>query len=338
VLPDADAATVHETAQRMQRAIETPVENDGRSLCVGASIGVSIFPTHARTLETLMRNADIAMYGAKRSGLGHVVFDAGEVARQAEDDALAVELRGALPRGEVAVHYQPTVQSHTGTVIGVEALLRWEHPLHGTLSAERFMPLAEQAGVRNQLYEFALEQAVRQAGSWRHAGLALIVSVNVDARMLVDRQLPARFERLLETHGVDPNMIEVEIAETSLLGDVSRVSTTAVELAALGLVLVVDDFGADHTSLNSLAYLPIHKLKVHRKLLAAALESRRDVIMLEGLAELAHKLGLQVVVGGVEGVDGLDLARRIGADFVQGYHMGAPMPAAAAERLFEIAA
>jgi diguanylate cyclase (GGDEF)-like protein len=330
VLPDAPLIGIHETARRLRRAIETPLEHDGVMLGVGASIGIAVAPEHGRTVAALLRHADSAMYQAKRAGLGHVVFDPGARERDAATDSLARELNGALDRGEVVLHYQPTIRLDTLEVRGVEAVLRWEHPREGTIAADRFLPLAERAGVHQRLYDFALREAVRQAGEWRRAGVDLSVAVNLDARTLLDRDLPRRLERLLAEHGVDAQQLEVEISEPALLSDVDRVTAGATELAALGVVLAVDDFGADQTSLKSLAYLPIEKLKLDRSLLVRALDSQRDRIVLAGVIELAHKLGLATVATGVESAEALELVRELGCPLAQGDHLGAPALAVAA--------
>jgi EAL domain-containing protein (putative c-di-GMP-specific phosphodiesterase class I) len=275
-------------------------------------------------VAALLRHADSAMYQAKRAGLGHAVFDPDASARDAAADSLAGELNGALERGEIVLHYQPTVALDSLEIRGVEAMLRWEHPLEGTLPADRFMPLAERAGVHQRLYDFALREAVRQAGEWRRAGLEVSVAVNLDARTLLDPDLARRLERLLADHGVDARQIEAEISEAALLSDLDRVTAGAIELAALGLTLAVDEFGADQTSLNSLAYLPIEKLKIDRSLLRRALDSKRDRIVLAGIIELAHRLGLCAVVTGVDSAEGLELVRELGCELAQGSHLGAP--------------
>ena len=228
VLPDAPLIGIHETAKRLQHAIETPLQHDGATMGVGASVGIALAPQHGRTVGSLLRHADIAMYQAKRAGLGYVVFDPGSTERDAAAAALAGELEGALDRGEILVHYQPTVAVESLAVRGVEALLRWAHPAQGTLPADRFMPLAERAGVGRRLYEFALREAVRQAGAWRRAGLELAVAINLDTQTLVDRDLPRRLERLLAEHGVEPAQVEAEISETALLSDVNRVTAGAI--------------------------------------------------------------------------------------------------------------
>jgi diguanylate cyclase (GGDEF)-like protein len=334
VLGDGTLSAVHETAVRIQQAIEAPVEHDGLVLSVGASVGIAIYPEHGKNTSTLLRNADVAMYQAKRAGLGHVVFDPGSTSRDEEDRSLTTDLGGALARGEILLHYQPTVAIATQEVVGVEALLRWNHPAQGLLAADRFMPLAEAAGVRTEIYDFALADAIRQAGEWQRAGLGISVAINLDPRTLADRELPTRFERLLAEHGVDGEQLEAEISEASLLGDIDRVSGTAVQLAALGVRLVVDDFGADYSALNSLAYLPVEKLKIDRALLNRALGSRRERIVLTGITELAHNLGLGVVVAGVEDDEALELVAEIGVDTAQGYLLGAPMsPTAIGGRL-----
>jgi EAL domain-containing protein (putative c-di-GMP-specific phosphodiesterase class I) len=257
-------------------AIETPLEHEGATLAVGASIGIAVAPQHGRAVGTLLRHADLAMYQAKRSGVGHVVFEPGANERDAAAESLTEDLKEALDRGEIVLHYQPTVALDSLEVGGVEALLRWEHPEEGTLPADRFIPLADRARVRHRLYDFALCEAVRQAGEWRRAGLELSVGINLDARTLIDRDLPRRLEWLLAEHGVDAQQLVAEISEAELLSDVERVTAGAIELAALGVVLAVDNFGGRQTSLNSLAYLPIETLKIDRTLLARALDAPRS--------------------------------------------------------------
>jgi diguanylate cyclase (GGDEF)-like protein len=328
VLPDAPLIGIHETARRLQHAIETPLEHDGATLAVGASIGIALAPQHGRAVGALLRHADSAMYQAKRSGLGHVVFEPGARERDTTKDSHTDDLGQALDRGEIVVHYQPSVALDALEFRGVEALLRWVHPQQGTLSADRFVPLAERAGLGRRLSDFALREAVRQAGEWRRAGLELQVGVNLDARTLLDRDFPRRLERLLAEHGVEAQQLEAEISETVLLGDVDRVTAGAVELAALGVVLAVDGFGAEQTSLNSLACLPIEKLKLDRRLLTRALESERDRMVVAAVVELAHQLRLTTVVTGVDSAEALELARELGCELGQGSHLGAPTAAA----------
>ncbi len=329
VLAGADDEAALDTAVRMREAIERPVEFDGMSLEVGASIGIALHPEHGATVAALMERADAAMYEAKRDGLGFLAYEASDDGAEHDDQLLASELRDAVERGEITLHYQPTIEVATGEVAGVEALLRWHHPSRGLLPANRFMGLAERAGASRRLLDFALAEAIRQAGAWRRDGIELAVSVNLDAATLVDTELPARLESLFAEHGVDAEQIRVEVPARALAGEAARLQKVAIELAAVGVSLAVDNFGSDHSSLASLGLLPIEVLKLDRAFVGPLAESPRDRIIARAIVDLAHRLRLRVVAEGVADAAAFELAQQLGVDEAQGYHLGAPAPAAA---------
>jgi diguanylate cyclase (GGDEF)-like protein len=333
VLSGVGMEGARESAVRTQQVLEEPFTSDGLLLSVGASIGIALHPEHGTTPSELMKHADVAMYEAKRAASGYEIYDPETDTSDAERLALVSELRLAPERGEIVLHYQPKIDLVSGEVDGVEALLRWRHPAHGLITAERLMPLAEQAGVSQRIRDYALVEAIRQAGEWRRNGIEISVAVNLDARSLVDRELPGRVAAMLTEHGVEAAQIEVEITETSMLSDLTRVRAVARELAATGVILVVDDFGTGYSSLNSLSHLPIEKLKIDGSFVRRAADSDRDRAIVAATIELSHSLGLQVVAEGVEDADSLELVRALGADYAQGYHVGAPVdPAVIASR------
>jgi diguanylate cyclase (GGDEF)-like protein len=333
VLSGVGMEGARESAVRTQQVLEEPFTSDGLLLSVGASIGIALHPEHGTTPSELMKHADVAMYEAKRAASGYEIYDPETDTSDAERLALVSELRLAPERGEIVLHYQPKIDLVSGEVDGVEALLRWRHPAHGLITAERLMPLAEQAGVSQRIRDYALVEAIRQAGEWRRNGIEISVAVNLDARSLVDRELPSRVAAMLTEHGVEAAQIEVEITETSMLSDLTRVRAVARELAATGVILVVDDFGTGYSSLNSLSHLPIEKLKIDGSFVRRAADSDRDRAIVAATIELSHSLGLQVVAEGVEDADSLELVRALGADYAQGYHVGAPVdPAVIASR------
>jgi EAL domain-containing protein (putative c-di-GMP-specific phosphodiesterase class I) len=281
---------------------------------------------------TLMKHADVAMYGAKRAGMGYGIYDPKADLHNADRLSLASELRRAVDRNEIVAHYQPIVDLHTGDVAGMEALLRWNHPTRSLLTAAQFMPVAEQIGIVSTLSEHALRLAIRQCSKWRSAGSELTVAVNVDMRSLVDLGLPERVASVLADYDLDPCLLEMEITEMSLMGDPVHVRRVASELAEIGVKLVIDDFAAGYTSLRYLAQLPISKLKIDRSLVSGIGKAPREQIIVAGIIEIAHNLGLGVVAEGIEDEVTLDLVRDLGSDLAQGYHLGKPAAARALPR------
>jgi EAL domain-containing protein (putative c-di-GMP-specific phosphodiesterase class I) len=232
-------------------------------------------------------------------------------------------MRLAVQRGEIVAHYQPVVDLRTGEIDGMEALLRWNHPARGLLTAAEFIPLADQIGIVPALSEHALQLAVRQCREWHSAGAELTVAVNLDMRSLLDPGLPGRVAALLAEHRLDPRFLELEITEMSLMGDQDRVGGIASELAETGVKLVIDDFAAGYTSLRYLTQLPISKLKIDRSLIAGA-ENPPARFVVAGIIDIAHNLGLDVVAEGIEDEATLDLVRALNSDLAQGYYLGRP--------------
>jgi diguanylate cyclase (GGDEF)-like protein len=332
ILPDTGLEGAFAIASRMVEVAETPFAIDGLSLSVGASVGIALYPRDGLRVATLVKRADIAMYAAKRAGIGYGVYDAEADSHDADQLSLASELRGALERGELVAHYQPIVDLRTREVEGMEALLRWEHPTRGLLAAAQFIPLAEQIGILPALSEHALKLAIQQCREWQLEDAEMTVAVNIDMRSLVDLGLPKRVGSLLAEHDLDPRLLELEITEMALMGDPVRVCRVASELAEIGVKLVIDDFAAGYTSLRYLAQLPISKLKIDRSLIAGIADAPREQIIVAGIIDIAHNLGLDVVAEGIEDETTLELVGNLHSDLAQGYHLGRPTAAPALHR------
>jgi diguanylate cyclase (GGDEF)-like protein len=323
LLPDTSLDEARAIAGRLVEVSTAPFEIDGLSLSVGASTGIALYPQHGRHAATLIKHADVAMYEAKRSGVGYAVYDPRADLHHADLLSLASELRVAMQRSEIVAHYQPVVDLHTNRVESMEALLRWNHPARGLLSAGEFMPLAQQLGLVPSLSEHALLLAVQECTKWQSQGTELTVAVNLDMTSLMDPDLPKRVAALLAEYDLDPRRLELEITETSLMGDQARVLQIATELTAIGVKLAIDDFAAGHTSLRYLVQLPVSKVKIDRSLIARA-GAEPERIIIAGIIDIAHNLGLGVVAEGIEDEKTLELMRDLESDFAQGFHLGRP--------------
>ncbi len=327
LLPTADAARVGAVAAALRLALEEPLVIDGQILSVGVSIGSARCPDHGADGTTLLRHADIAMYVAKRGGLGHVAYDPAHDGHDATRLALVADLRQALDRDELAVHYQPKVDIHTGRVVGVEALVRWPHPAHGLLPPDRFIPLAEQTGLIVPLTAWVLDAALRQCRAWERTGLALEVAVNLSLRNLRDPQLCATVEGALRRHGVPAARLCLELTESVVMADAEGTRATLARLAGLGVRLAIDDFGTGYSSLSYLSLLPVHELKIDRSFVRHMATRAADATIVASTIGLGHSLGLSVVTEGVEDARTWALLGRLGGDIGQGYYVSRPLPA-----------
>ncbi len=266
------------------------------------------------------------MYAAKRGHRGHAVYDPAEDEHSAARLARVAALGTAIAAGELRLHYQPKLELRAGRVAWVEALARWPHPTAGLLPPAAFVPLAEQAGLIVPLTRWALDAALAQAAAWARAGRALGVEVNLSAWDVADPALPDAVAALLAAHAVPPARLRLELTETALLADTARTATALARLAALGVGLAVDDFGAGYSSLAYLRRLPVDELKIDRSFVRRMAVDRGDAAIVAHTIALGHALGLAVTAEGVEDATTLDRLRALGCDRAQGYHLSPPVP------------
>ena len=326
-----DEAHALRVVERVRKAFERPFPLGDSELFATTSIGIALGRGRAETPETLVENADAAMYRAKDNG-GNCfeLFDGAMRDRAVRRLATSSALHRAVERGEFRVVYQPTVRLATGEVEGVEALLRWERPDHGTVPPGEFVPLAEENGLIVPIGAFVLEAACQQARRWQDAvagGVAPTVSVNLSARQLVDPGLLPLVEGALDRSGVDPTTISLEITESVLMGDVAASGSVLSELKGLGMRLYVDDFGTGYSSLTYLQRFPVDGVKVDRSFVAGLGTSSDDDAIVRAVIGLAHGLGLVAVAEGVETQEQLDHLIDLRCDIAQGYHLGRPSTA-----------
>jgi diguanylate cyclase len=312
---------------RILDAFQLPFPVDEHPLEVSASIGVALCPDHGTNSETLIRRAEMAMYSAKRSSTGYAFYTVDHDPYNPERFLILSELRQAIASNQLLLHYQPKASLSTGQVKQVEALVRWQHPQHGLLLPDQFIPLAEQTGLMKPLSFWVLETALRQCQAWQKAGLDLAVSVNLTMPNLQDSQFPDKIAELLQTWHVPASRLEVEVTESVLAADPQRVEQNLSRLGRMGVLLAIDDFGTGYSSLASLRRLPVNTIKIDKSFIIGMAADPNDEIIVRTTIDLGHNLGLTVVAEGVEGREAWDLLSTLGCDLAQGYYLSRPMPA-----------
>ena len=330
LLPDVtDLAAAVEIARKLLLALAAPFTVEGVALDIEASIGVVLSGEHGDDPTTLLQRADIAMYAAKAQNLGVCVYDADLNGHSPAKLALLGELRRALELDQLLLHYQPKVSISTGEVVGAEALVRWQHPDRGLVFPDAFIPVAEHTGLIKPLTTYVLKAALAQAKTWLDAGQPLMVSVNLSARNLLDEGLPHEVAGLLASTGVPAELLELEVTESAIMTEPVRAQRLLEALAALGVRLSIDDFGAGYTSLGQLKHLPVTELKIDKSFVMTMTEDTSNSLIVHSVVDLGHNLGLTIVAEGVESAAALAVLADFDCDIAQGYHLSRPIPIAA---------
>ncbi|WP_428419779.1 EAL domain-containing protein [Methylibium sp.] len=319
----------HIVDQRLIPLIRQPHLVEGAELHVSCSVGIAVFPDDAIDIDELMRHADTAMYQAKAGGRDAAQFFTAEMTERAESRMqLEAHLRRAVELRQLQLHWQPRVSAATGALLGVEGLLRWEHPERGMVSPASFIPLAEETGLIVPIGAWVIEETCRQVAAWRAQGLPHWgVSINLSARQLRDEGLTDLVRSALQHHGVPPGVLELELTESMVMEDAERNLRQMHTLRALGVGLSIDDFGTGYSSLAYLNRFPIDKLKIDRSFVHDMLADPTDRAITMAIIGLGHTLGLQVVAEGVEEPRAAALLREARCDELQGFLFGRPMPA-----------
>jgi EAL domain-containing protein (putative c-di-GMP-specific phosphodiesterase class I) len=298
---------------------------EGEAIEVGGSIGVAIFPDHGQDADTLLRRADVAMYVAKRAGSGYASYALEQDTHSPNRLSLIAELRPAIDHGQLLLHYQPKIEIATRRITSVEAVVRWEHPRHGMMMPDLFIPLAEQSGLIRRLGLWVLKTALKQVKAWQDAGLNLQVAVNLSMRNLHDPQLPDTIQEILLRYGVPPELLKVEITETTLMGDPEHAVKLLTRLNELGVKVAIDDFGIGYSSLAYLRRLPAEEIKIDKSFVLDMTTEENDAVIVRSTIDLGHNLGMKVVAEGVESQESWDLLAKWGCDLAQGYYMSLPL-------------
>jgi diguanylate cyclase (GGDEF)-like protein len=327
-----DAADAMRVSARLHAALQPPVLLDGREIFISTSIGIAIAEQggHCNAAD-LLRDADTAMYRAKSLGTAQtVLFDERMHLRAVAQLTLESELRRAVERAELRLHYQPIVEAITGEVLGFEALVRWAHPERGLVSPLEFIPLAEESGLINDIGDWVLREACRQLQAWRQefsGRPGLYMSVNLSAKQLLQPDLLERVDAAIAAAGVEPHCIALEITESALLHNRETTHKTLLDLRARGLHLYVDDFGTGYSSLSYLQNFPFDALKIDRAFVNRLTPGIEEVEMVSTIVTIARNFNMGVIAEGVENLGQLERIIMLGCRKVQGFHFARPMPA-----------
>jgi diguanylate cyclase (GGDEF)-like protein/PAS domain S-box-containing protein len=326
-LADDDGA--QQVAEKMIASMAAPMLIEGQALNTSCSVGISLFPADGRDSATLMKNADVAMYYAKEKGRNNYQFFSAEMNTRAQE-RLSVEnyLRLALKRNELVLHYQPRVNASTGAVVGVEALIRWQHPRRGLLLPEKFIDVAEDSGLIVPIGEWVLQAACAQLAAWQKSVRPdLRLSVNISVEQILDgKRLYGAVEAAVKSAGVDPATLELEITESHLMQNIEEKVALLDRLGALGVGLAIDDFGTGYSSLSYLKRLPVDTIKIDSSFVRDIGVDPNDEAIITAILAMAHSLHLSVVAEGVETESQLKALRALGCDEYQGFLASPALP------------
>lgn len=336
VLPEIDSPTMASAiAGKIQRALADVSHSVGaHTLYATPSIGISLFPADGCDGQTLLRNADMAMYHAKDAGRNNYQFYADKMNEAAGErlqmeNALRQAVSGITPvNSPFSLHFQPQVCPHNGQVIGLEALARWEHPVMGHIPPDRFIPVAEETGLIQPLGDWIFWETCRNIRTFRDAGLENFrVAVNISAQQLRHENLPLVVRGALACYDLRPSDLELEITESTAMQNPELTRSVLDQFAAMGILLSIDDFGTGYSSLAYLKHLPIHRLKLDRSFVRDIQTDPNDAAICSATVALGHNLGLEVVAEGVETAEQRDYLTALGCDILQGYLYSRPIPA-----------
>ena len=321
----SDVADCASLANRVIQVLAQPLEIQGHQVTLSGSVGVALYPEHGDRLK-LVQNADAAMYTAKRAGGNTYALFESRMNEGLQDQlSLQQDLRHALERGELQLHYQPKIDARQGRLQGVEALLRWQHPTRGMVGPNVFIPIAERFGLINGLGNWVIEESCRQMRVWADEGLSMNVAINLSVHQLRTEELVPRIESALARYQVMPSQLLCEITESVAMEDIESTQRAFEALSRIGVYLSIDDFGTGYSSLSYLRQLPARQLKIDRSFVAD-IEVRPDArAIVSAVIQLAHQLGLRVVAEGVETEGQRDILLVLQCDELQGYLLARPM-------------
>jgi diguanylate cyclase (GGDEF)-like protein len=330
-----DSRDASAIAARVGTAFEAPFVLGDVSIDVNASLGIAVYPDHADDADTLMKRADIAMYEAKKNQSGVAVYEPGRDEHSLRRLSLMMELRQAIAGDELELYYQPKIDVATARVVHAEALVRWNHPKHGVMRPDEFIPLAEQSGKIGLITKWVIRKAIAQCAAWRREGIDLTIAVNLSALDLFDSELPTFISGLLSDADLPPAKLVLEITESAVMKDATYALKILADLKRRGLCLAIDDFGTGYSSLAHLKRLPVDELKIDKSFVLNLSESATDdLVIVRSTIELGHNMGLIVIAEGVETAESWAILKRLGCDMAQGYYMSPPLSVGKIEEWF----
>lgn len=319
-------------ARAVIRSLETPFDVENQSLYISATIGIAVAPEHGNQPLELLQKAEVAMQAAKRQkiALTHYTsaYDRHAVRRLALANTLREELNGT--QSSLSLAYQPQVEMKSGRFCGMEALLRWNPPREGRVTADELIPIAEQTGLIYQLTPWVLERAFKEFSSLKLSDECKpMLAANLSALNLHDADFPHKLERLMDKWAIEPAALQLEITESAMMADAARAHRTLANIHALGIELTIDDFGTGFSSLSYLKHLPVSKLKIDKSFVISMLQDENDAVIIRSTIDMAHNMGLKIVAEGVENQETYDLLEILDCDTVQGYFISRPLDIAA---------
>jgi diguanylate cyclase (GGDEF)-like protein len=323
---NSSTANASQMAKGLLRLLGDPFVVEGQALEIGCSIGVAVFPEHGKTADDVLRRADMAMYAAKESRHTFAVYEPSQDEGVGNPLAMMAELRAAIRTGQLVLEYQPIVDTRTGAVSHVEALVRWHHPQRGIIPPGDFIPFAEDSGLIGPLTEWVIGTALRQTRTWHEQGTKLGVAVNISMRNLLDPDLDAHVAELIQRLNAQARWLRLEITESAIMSDPKRVARTLARLRGIGVGLSVDDFGTGYSSLAHLQRLPVDEVKVDRSFVASMISDHNSAAIVRAALDLGRNLRLITVAEGVENQQTADLLMSLGCDSIQGFYVSRPLP------------
>ena len=325
LLPGTASASAELIVKKLLLSLCQRVNLEGVMVDVVASMGVASYPEHDVDITHLLLKADVAMYAAKRANVRYRVYTPEIEAVAARNVELQKELRYAIEHEQLLLHYQPKISHHSGCIMGVEALVRWNHPQRGLVAPDEFIPLAESSGLIQPLAQWVLQAALQQSVVWHAAGYSFTVAVNLSTRNLLDIDLPVRVAQLLATYSARPEWLVFEITESAVMAEPARALETLTKLHKMGIQLSLDDFGTGYSSLAYLKKLPVGEIKIDKSFIKDMELDASDTVIIRSTIALGHNLGMKVVAEGVENIQTWDLLTALGCDASQGEYMSRPM-------------
>ncbi|MCU1468993.1 MAG: GGDEF-domain containing protein [Glaciihabitans sp.] len=323
-----DGQAAREVAVRLRAALGEPVRVDGVSFDLEGSVGIALHPDHAPDFEMLLQRADVAMYVAKEARSGVEIYSPAKDRNSPARLGMLGDLRRAIDRKELELHFQPKIGLIDGQLVGMEALLRWRHPEQGLIGPAQFLPIAEQTYLMRSITHYVVDCVLTQAATWWREGLTVQVSINISGRDLLDSTLTDTIRVGLMERGLPAAMLQLEITERILMNEPAYAGDTVGALAELGIPLSLDDFGTGYSSLVRLKRLPVEEIKIDSSFVHRLTESCDDAVIVRSVIDLVRTLGLRSVAEGVEDHKTAQLLREMGCDAAQGWHFGRPMDAA----------
>jgi len=327
LLPETDEIGAGTVAHKMLMALEPPFEIADMSFNIGASLGIATYPKHGNTTSVLLKSADVAMYQAKNNKLGYCIYNPISDIHTPDRLSLMTELRDAIHNDALELYYQPKVDLAKGTIVGVEALIRWQHKERGFIPPAEFIPMAEQSGLIRQLTNWVISTALMQLDAWHKANLHMHMAINLSMQNLQDTNFPSQLEQLFDQTYTDNKYLQFEITESVIMSNPGYVMGVLAKLGRMNVSFAIDDFGTGYSSLSTLKRLQVQEIKIDKSFIRDMAMNKDDEAIVHSIIDMGHTLGLTVSAEGVESETVIRQLQKLGCNMIQGYYISRPLPA-----------